>query len=159
MKGIALLLTWCFSLPGSSSVLWQLNLLLKHRVWPWSWGIKAEGSVRKQGEASRKPRLQLSAAQPRFAVPAGGKAETWGWDGRFCKRLSRVWPAGRKTPQWTRLLWWHLQCLNPYLRHPDALECLATGYVETSKCHIWKGNLSMLTPLPAQTAQLLFFTI
>jgi len=29
-----------------------------------------EGSIRKQGEASCK----LSAAQPRFAVPAGGKA-------------------------------------------------------------------------------------
>lgn len=31
-------------------------------------------AVRKQGEASRKPRLQLGAAQLRSVVPAGGKA-------------------------------------------------------------------------------------
>lgn len=75
-KGIALLQTWCFSLPGSSSALRQLRLLLRHRVQPQSWGAKAEGSIRKQGDVSRKLRLQLHAAQQRFTVPAGGKAGT-----------------------------------------------------------------------------------
>lgn len=76
MKGIALLQTWCSSLIGLSSALQQLKLLSRHRVRPLSWGAKTEGSIRKQGKVSCKPRLQLCAAQLRFAVPASGKAGT-----------------------------------------------------------------------------------
>lgn len=75
-KGIALLQTWCFCLPGSSSALQKLRLLLVYRVRLWSWGAKAEGSIRKEGEASCKLRLQRCAAQLRFMVPASGKAGT-----------------------------------------------------------------------------------
>lgn len=89
-----MLQTWCFSLPGSSSALQLLRLLLRHSLTS-EVEAKVEGSIRKKGDT-----LQVKAAAMSCSVEVcspcqwkgwnRGTAKTQRWDGCFCKRLGRV---------------------------------------------------------------------